>query len=245
MSDTLTLSFPPLFSGEALGGQIDPFARACSQALLGCDAGLVCYNIGASELRAAVVFAPEVPLQKAMTVLVACGIGFQNALGALAPPEVAVHLTWQGGLEINGARCGRLRVAASDTDAKAVPDWIVIGLELPLIPPSGAVPGDTPDQTSLFEEGCADVDPGLLIEAWIRHLLPWVNRMEEDGAKGLHAEWQGLGKYVGEDVKFTLLNQDYSGTFMGVDEDFGMLLRTADGTDLLPLTLLLENGDDA
>lgn len=242
MNPALTLSFPPLFSGESVGGQIDPFARACSQALLGCDAGLVCYNIGASELRAAVVFAPEVPLQKAMSVLVACGIGFQNALGALAPPEVAVHLTWQGGLEINGARCGRLRVAASDTDISGEPDWIVIGLEIPLLPAADVVPGDTPDQTCLFEEGCADVDPGLLVEAWIRHLLPWVNRMEEDGAKGLHAEWQGLGKYVGEEIEFTLLNNKYSGTFMGVDEHFGMLLRTDEGTTLLPLSMLLENG---
>ena len=102
-------TFPPLMSGLAVTGQEDPFEAACQRAVLGCDAGLIVYNLGADQLRAAIVFAPEVPLQKAMAMLPTCGIGLQNALGSLAPPEVAVHLEWGGGLRINGGRCGRLR----------------------------------------------------------------------------------------------------------------------------------------
>ena len=61
--------------------------------MLGCDAGLVVHNISPDTLRAAIVFAPEVTLEEAIVMLPTCGIGFQNALGALAPPAVAVHLT--------------------------------------------------------------------------------------------------------------------------------------------------------
>ncbi|MCX8227816.1 MAG: hypothetical protein OTI35_17230, partial [Sulfitobacter sp.] len=96
-----TLQLPPLFSARnAKGG--DPFALACEAAEVGCDAGLVIYDLGAADLRAAIVFAPDVPLGDAAAMLPICGVGFQNALGALAPPEVGVHLGWDGGIDLNG-----------------------------------------------------------------------------------------------------------------------------------------------
>jgi biotin-(acetyl-CoA carboxylase) ligase len=162
-------------------------------------------------------------------------VGFQNALGALAPPEVAVHLGWDGALYLNGARCGGLRVAASHTDPEAQPDWLVIGLTLPLWPPSEET-GQTPDATALYAEGCAEVDAGNLLEAWARHTLNWINRWEDEGPRSLHAEWRGLAHGLGEERT----QGDLFGSFLGVDEDFGMLLRQGDTTQLIPLTTLLE-----
>ena len=122
-------TFPPLMSGQAVSGNIDPFEKACAMAALGCDAGLIVHNITANRLMAAMVMAPEVPLEDAMAMLPACGVGFQNALGALAPPEVAVHLEWAGGLRINGAvlRSDARRRQAALT--RAEPDWLVVGLD--------------------------------------------------------------------------------------------------------------------
>jgi BirA family biotin operon repressor/biotin-[acetyl-CoA-carboxylase] ligase len=228
-------TFPPLMSGLAVTGQEDPFEAACQRAVLGCDAGLIVYNLGADQLRAAIVFAPEVPLQKAMAMLPTCGIGLQNALGSLAPPEVAVHLEWGGGLRINGGRCGTLRVAASTEDPDQVPDWLVLALQLPLWP-ADQDGGDTPDQTALYAEGCADVTAPALLESWARHALHWIARWEQDGTEPLHAEWRGLTHGLGEEGDW----YGNTGTFLGVDEDFGMLLRDASGTRLIPLTTRLE-----
>ena len=231
---TESLTFPPLMQGLATPG--DAFEAACQRALLGCDAGLVRYNLFGPEVQAALVFAPEVPLRRAMAMLPLCGVGFQNALGALAPPEVAVHLEWGGGIRINGARCGRFRALAAETDPAAIPDWLVVGFSLPLTP-QGDRPGDRPDQTSLYEEGCADVTPGDLVEAWARHTLNWIARWEAEGPAALHAEWRGLAHAMGE----TVTREGRSGTFLGVDEDFGMLLRDTETTHLVPLTALLED----
>lgn len=245
MAEGADPSFPPLFEGLSATGRTDPFAKACSQAMLGCDAGLVVHNISADILRAAIVFAPEVALEQALSVLIAAGVGFQNAMGALAPPEVAVHLTWNGGILVNGAGCGRLRVAASDDDPAAEPHWLVVGLEVPLIPQSSDAPGAVPDQTCLFEEGCVEVNPLHLLEAWVRHTLLWINRLGDGDAKALHAEWRGLAKDMGEDVDFTLGGTRRHGTFMGVDENFGMLLRRGDDTVLVPLSACLETEESA
>jgi BirA family biotin operon repressor/biotin-[acetyl-CoA-carboxylase] ligase len=229
-------TFPPLFSGLAVSGENDPFDAAVMQAVKGCDSGLVVYNLGASVLRAAIVLTPEVPLEDAMAMVPACGIGFQNALGALAPPEVAVHLDWFGGIKINGATCGRLRVRASGTDPDAVPDWLIIGLELPLWPTSDD-PGQSPDQTALYAEGCVDVDAAQLLESWTRHTLVWINRWSGEGVAPLHSEWRGLAMGIGKAVNVGAL----SGTFVGVDERFGMLVRDEDTTHLVPLSSVLEN----
>lgn len=228
-------TFPPLMTGERVEGAIDPFRKACAMAALGCDAGLVVHNVTADRLAAALVLAPEVPLEQAMAMLPVCGVGFQNALGALGPPEIAVHLDWDGGIRVNGAACGRLRVMAGTSDPKAMPEWLVVGLEVPLLP-AAARPGDHPDQTALFEEGCADVDPVALLESWARHTLVWISRWDEGGTRAVQAAWRGLVPAIGEDVT----RDGLSGTFLGVDEDFGMLLRAGDGTHLVPLSTVLE-----
>jgi BirA family transcriptional regulator, biotin operon repressor / biotin---[acetyl-CoA-carboxylase] ligase len=229
------VSFPPLMSGHEVSGGEDPFQTACMKAAIGCDAGLVVYNLSSDNLRAAMVFAPEILLQDAIAMLPVCGLGFQNALGALAPPEVAVHLDWDGGLRINGAKCGRLRVAASTNSDSENPDWLVVALELPLWPTDDN-PGKSPDETALYAEGCADVKAPALLESWARHTLNWITRWEDEGVKPVHAEWRGLAHGIGEDT----VRADKTGTFLGVDEKFGMLLRSGGLTHLIPLSTILE-----
>ncbi len=227
------LSFPPLFQGEAVSGGTDPFDKACASATLGCDSGLLVHNVTPDRLRAAIVFAPEIPLEQAMAMLPTCGIGFQNALGALAPPEVAVQLSWAGDIIVNGGKAGRLRAAASHSDPTVIPGWMVIGLDLQLIPRSSNDAGLTPDKTSLIEEGCGDVSPLRLLESWARHTLVWINTLSEDGTAALHTEWRGLSIGIGEEIAD-------GGIFVGIDENFGMLLRQGTTTNLIPLSSLLE-----
>ncbi len=236
--------FPPLFHGQEVDAAIDPFDKARAQATLGCDSGLIVYSITPDMLRAAIVFAPEEPLESAMAALCACGLGFQNALGALAPPEVAVHLTWPGAIRVNAAHCGQLRAAASTASPSAIPDWLVVGVELRLSPANDHDPGLTPEQTTLAQEGCGAVSPQRLLESWSRHALVWINRLEDSaGRKALHQEWRALIEEIGKPSTVKWRNQTYSGTFLGVDENFGMLLRDGETSHLIPLTSRLENGE--
>ncbi|WP_108483228.1 biotin/lipoate--protein ligase family protein [Oceaniglobus ichthyenteri] len=224
------MDLPPLFSPLASAGA-DPFAVAVAEARAGCDAGLVVYDFDHERLRAAIVFAPEVTLSQAVIMLPLCGIGFQNALGALGPPEVAVHLGWDGTLRVNGAVCGTLSMAAAPRDPGAEPDWLVISLDLALWAPMGDT-GLTPDTTTLAAEGCGDVEPGVLLPAWLRHTLVWLTTWEDEGNAPLHREWIGLAHGIGTDT--VILGQ--AGHFTGVDADFGLLLKTQGGTRLLPLS---------
>jgi len=229
-----TPSFPPLLRGEETLPGMNPFAKAVASAALGTSPGLICWARDETALRAALVLAPEAPLDQAMGITFAVALGLGDAVGALAPPEVAFHHVWPGAFKLNGADCGSLRAAASTDDPAVVPDWLVVGVEMPYLPVSRAEPGDRPDQTSLSEEGCIDVPPLKLLESWARHTLVWINRWLDDGFEPLHAAWRKRAWEMGEDLP-------EGGVFMGIDEIGGMLIKTADGTELRPLTILLED----
>lgn len=229
------VQLPPLFQGEAVPGAIDPFERATALAVAGTDAGTVVYNLSGNVFKASLIFTPEMPLEPAMTALPVCGLGLQAALGALAPPEVAVHLQWDGGIRVNGAICGRFRVKASTTQPTEEPDWLVVGLELNMSSSDGN-PGEAPDWTYLTEEGCAEITATDLLEAWVRHTLYWINRWLEDGPRPVHTDWRALAQNMGEQIDV----DGQSGTFVGVDEHFGLLLRVDEDTQLIPLSSRLE-----
>ena len=225
-------TFPPLLTGAQAPHGADPFDKAVSAALTGCDAGLVCWSDRADRLEAAVVFAPECALREAIGISFAVSNGFVDALGTLAPPEVAVHHVWPGSFKVNGADCGGLRAASSGADPEQDPDWLVISLSVPVLPTSDG--GDDPTRTCLYNEGCAELGTVQLLESWSRHMLTWVNRWLDDGFAPLHAAWRERAWEMGGALP------DGSGTFMGLDEHGGMLVKTAAGTIVRPLTELTE-----
>ncbi|MEZ5716282.1 MAG: biotin/lipoate--protein ligase family protein [Paracoccaceae bacterium] len=130
-----SLSFPPLLSGDEVPVHVDPFVKAITQAMVEPEPGQVTYSLDAATMRAAMCFGPDRALQQALPgALFASLLGLNDALGALALPEVAVHFEWPAGVKVNGARCGRARVAASTGAPEAEPDWLIVGVEVPLMP---------------------------------------------------------------------------------------------------------------
>ena len=229
-------SLPPLFSGLAAAR---PFAAAVDAARTGTDAGLVTFNIRPDHLSAALVLAPEAPLEDAMAMVLAAANGFGDAFGALAPSEVACQFDWPGGIRINGAGCGTLRAAASTANPDSEPDWLVIGLDVPFFVEANHEPGESPDTTTLWEEGCAEIEPLRLLESWSRHTLVWIHEWLDNGMPRLHRDWLGRAFGVGATVTINLPGRRETGTFAGLDERGGLLLKQEDTVRLLPLTAML------
>ncbi|MEX5727194.1 BirA family biotin operon repressor/biotin-[acetyl-CoA-carboxylase] ligase [Rhodovulum iodosum] len=237
-SDTGPPSLPPLMTGEATDG--DPLTVAVARARAGTDAGLVVHRVRPDRLSAALVLAPEAPLGEAMAMVFAVANGFADAFGALAPSEVAVHFDWPGGIRINGARCGAIRAAASTGRPDAVPGWLVIGLDIPIFAPRDTEPGEDPDRTTLWEEGCADIVPLRLLESWARHTLVWIHEWLETGMGRLHESWRGRFYALGQEVTVAHDGAALTGRALGLDEGGGLVLKVGGQTRALPLTGMLE-----
>jgi BirA family biotin operon repressor/biotin-[acetyl-CoA-carboxylase] ligase len=228
--------FPPLLTGRGVELGIDPFEKAQAWARREAEPGLIVWAENSDTMRAAVTFAPEVPLIEALPGAVfATLLGINDALGALAPPAMAVHFVWPDRIMVNGAWCGRIRAAAASNDPGTVPDWLVVGIEMPLLPQNDDNPGHHPDETTLFAEGCTDLPAARLIESWARHMLVWINRFLEDGFAPLHEGWCHKCNTLGGEVSYPA-----RGTFMGLDETGSMILRHGKNARAIPLATLLE-----
>ena len=231
-------SLPPLFRGEPAQS---PLETAVRRAREGTDPGLVAFHASDDRLVAALVLAPEAPLEDAMAMILAAANGFADAFGALAPSEVACQFDWPGGIRINGARCGALRAAASTRDPAAEPGWLVIGLDVPLRGDPGAVePGERPGETTLWEEGCGEISAIRLLESWSRHTLVWIHEWLDAGIGRLHRDWTGRAWGLGEEITLDIAGARLTGTFAGLDERGGLLLKGASGVRLVPLSATLE-----
>ena len=116
--------------------------------------------------------------------------------GGSGSPEVAVHLLWSGGILINGARCGKLRVSANHQDPTKVPDWLCVGLELDLWPASriwGKL--QTKQHYTLRDAQRLTL---LLTRSLGAPYFELVDQMGSRWGKNVHNEWRGLAHGIGE-----------------------------------------------
>jgi len=213
-------TFPPLLRGKKLDHSIDPLQKAISAATLGEDPGTIFYNEDNETFRVAVILCPEETLLQSVGVTHAVMLALADSLGALGPPELAIHFEWPFGFKVNGAKCGQLQLTASTTELDSVPDWIAIGIQLPFIRPVQMIAGENPNQTWLHEEGCIELNVPQIIESWSRHLLIWLNTFQDDGYMKIQGHWRAKCDTIGEEINFP-----ETGIFVGIDETGGLLMR--------------------
>lgn len=229
--DLASPTFPPLLTGHPVAASGDAFAAALAAVRAGAGgAGDLYWSQALNRLDFALVFEPDVVARLALQVHLAIMVAFGDALGAIAPPETAVHYRWPGTLLINGAAAGGLRTALTATpDGETVPAHMVTGLTLAIHPAvAGPEPGLAPELTSLWDEGCTDIDRTRLIESIARHILTWIDAWETEGFKAVHATWCGRaeGRQEGVTVAGAAIPK---GAFVDLDEDGNLLVAAEQG----------------
>ena len=224
-SNQKNLSFPPLFRGECVPSNTSTFMKAIIAAKNNVDPGLIFYSEDIATLEASIVFAPDIALKKALGMVLVMQMGLADSLGALAPPEVAVHFNWPNTIKVNGAFCGETFYQASLVDENAIPEWLVIGFKIPFLWEKEEEAGENPNKTVLSNEGCIEMTPNSLLESWSRHSLVWINRFLDEGLSPVHKAWCEKCDNMGETLPGSI-----SGKFVGLDEDGNMIIRTGKKT---------------
>jgi biotin-(acetyl-CoA carboxylase) ligase len=236
-------TFPPLFNGFRVELDDDPVAVASSAAASGSGgAGDLYWSASETRLSLALIVEPEVSAGQAMDMLFVAMVAFGDSVGAIAPPEVGITYTWPQTLLVNGARVGSVSIHfAPDTRIDGVPDWMVIELNAQIAFEDGMPePGLYIDRTTLWDEGCGDLTRDMVLESFVRHLKTWIHNWEMDGVRPVREAWLARTVKPGEPVTFGDADEKTAGTFLGLDESGGMLVKTDDTTIVAELAACLQ-----
>ncbi|KIN71945.1 biotin/lipoate--protein ligase family protein [Sulfitobacter guttiformis] len=194
LSTPRALLLPPPFTPHWLE-RGDAFAHACALAEVHGAGTLVWHSgsgveNGAGRFDFAVVLEPETPLAEARSAFILGMLALGDALAAHCPPERAVTFGWPSEVLLDGGRLGGMRMCvAPDTAEDAVPDWIVLGVELIADRDHVTDPGTYPASVSLAEEDFAD-HPAIL-ESFAAYLMLNIDRMNHGGFQPLAARYSG------------------------------------------------------
>ncbi|WP_282609824.1 biotin/lipoate--protein ligase family protein [Pelagibius sp. Alg239-R121] len=183
---------PPVFNLKPLAPGQDPFEAAVAAARAGNgEAGDFHWSQRLDRIELAVVLEPDTPPADSLTMLPLAMVAFGDALGAVAPPVVAVHFRWPDCVDVNGGFVGGFRTAMADrSNGEDVPDWLVIGFGIAVqMDLTDDAPGRTVHQTTLYDEGCGEVTVDDLTESFARHFLTWINRWQDEGFEPVRLAW--------------------------------------------------------
>ena len=91
------------------------------------------YNEDIGELNASIILAPDIKLKQALGMILVNQMGVADSLGSLGPPELAIHFNWPNRIRVNGAYCGYTFYQASTKFEEEIPEWLVLGINIPFL----------------------------------------------------------------------------------------------------------------
>jgi len=243
----LTLDLPPILTSHPVVPPMTPMAAA--EAALAEDsvgAGDLFWSCATDSVSVAFVLEPEVSPERAQEMLFALMVAAGDAIGTLGPPELAFTWRWPNRFLANRAGVGSAHIKVSqELDDDGAPMWLIAGLDLALKPKSAFEPGQTPDETSLWDEGAVDLEGADVIAALSRHFLTWINRWDGEGFKPVHDAWLFRCEGRGKTITLSFGTEDEQviteGQFLGLDEIGNLLMRTDTGTQVFAVTDHMES----
>ncbi|MHA1108633.1 MAG: biotin/lipoate--protein ligase family protein [Alphaproteobacteria bacterium] len=219
-------NLPPLYRLITLGPDADVALEAARMAQSGADpATLVCAG-REDRLDCAVILHPDLPVAKARLAIYVAALGLGDALGAALPPGIDVTFRWPNRIEANIAAVAEIGVVLPEGAGDGEPAaWMVAHFTLAI----GALDGDGLHEgfpkTSLHDEGCAEATSAMLLEAFARHFLVWVNRWQDDGFDPIRAMWLRHARDHEEIINIEFGGMSASGMFEGIDDDGALVLK--------------------
>ena len=232
---------PPILTPIPVVKNVDVFAKAIAVAGKS-ETGTVLYSENPEYVEVAIILSPEVPKIKCNQMLYIMMVASGDAIGALAPPEVAVTYAFPGFIFLNRGEAGLVKIeVAPSNDDQSIPDWMVVGLKLRLNNNIEINENEIhADITSLADEGGGYVSRTRAIESLSRHFLAWISQWEDEGFKPVTEVWNKRR----EETKVITLKNDQQVSWVGLDEN-GLAIVKANAKELFlsPIDISEQFGD--
>ena len=222
----MTPQFPPMMSGHELKAGQSPARKAVGGAVKGkYSAGDILWVRDDDTLDCAIVLEPEVSREEALSMVFTKMVAIGDAVGAIAPPEIAITYHWPNKVLANGALIGGVDAIFSERDQDGSPAFMVLAINLKVRPTADNIdPGLDESKTTLWDEGCGDLDAMQVLDSMARHFMTWIHTWEEEGMQPVLTQLDGRMEQ-GHALSFS--GED--GTFLGLDEHANLIMKKQAG----------------
>jgi len=223
-------TFPPLLKGHRVAAGKSPVKRAKAMVAKGeLGAGDLLWTEDTNNLLFCIILEPEVSRARCNEMLFLMMVAFGDAIGALAPPEMAITYRWPNDIQLNDASIGNCTLEFSEGDVEGVPEWMIISLRVAIKPKDIMHdPGNEAWRTTMWEEGCGDITRTELLESTARHFINWMHSWNEEGFKTIHDQWSGRAC-----EKAKILDGLIDDEFIGLDENGNALIKSDNGIQVM------------
>jgi len=173
------------------------------------------------------VLRPEVPLARAAELGFVAALALYDALGSTIAPGHQAYCKWPNDVLLNKSKVAGMLMETSGATGNAPAEWVILGIGVNIV----WAPSDTEfPATCLREEGIEDVDAQLMLEAFGRHFLQWVQRWLDDGFDPIRQNWLWRAYGKGEMLHARVGSNEWTGTFTDIDETGALRIETESGT---------------
>jgi len=179
------------------------------------------------NLYMSLVLRPECALAEAAQLGFVAALAVGDAIGAVAPPMLAVTYKWPNDVLVHDRKAAGLLLESKST-AGGVLEWLILGIGVNIL----SHPEETrfPATNLIFEGAGPDVNELRLLEAVARHFLTWVNRWTDDGFAPIRRAWLSHAHGLGEEIEIRLAKETLRGTFRDLDESGALILELPDSS---------------
>ncbi len=177
------------------------------------------------NLYLSLVLRPECALSEAAQLGFVAAIAVGDAIGAIAPPMLEVTYKWPNDVLVHGRKVAGL-LLESKTAVDGTLEWLILGVGVNV--QSHPNEARFPATNLIFESVGPEVDEAVMLEAFARHFLTWVNRWTEDGFEPIRRHWLAHAHGLGEAIEVRLAKETVRGTFHDLDASGALILELPD-----------------
>ena len=179
-----------------------------------------------------ILLRPAVPSAQAAQLSFAAALAVHGGLKASLPEEAAapIRLKWPNDLLFDEAKfCGILLEAGSTASGGAEPDYLIIGIGVNLTDN----PSDTPyPATNMLSATGHALEAQSVLAAITAVFDDLYIQWQQEGFEALRAAWLKAAHGLGGPIEVRQGDESISGTFAGMDEQGGLIVRLEDGSDV-------------
>lgn len=216
---------PPPYRLTALGPDADVADEALRLAAAGADPATILCAERDDWFDCAVILEPGMALARARLVLYVAALGLGDAIGAVVPAGIDLTYAWPNRIEANIGEVADIRLLLPESANPENVERMAVGVKVAVGARDGEGLHHGFPETSLIDEGCAEVTNSMLLEAFARHFLVWVNRWQDDGFDHVRKMWLRHSRAHEETVTIATGDGDLTGVFETIDDDGAMVLR--------------------